>query len=374
VNNTKFVALDVHKETITVSVAKMGWGDPEDHGTIRNTPEAMRKLVRRLGPPEQLVFCYEAGPCGYGLYRQLTGLGATCMVVAPSLVPRKPGERIKTDRRDARKLARLLRAGELTPVWVPDEDHEALRDLVRAREDAKEDRQRKRHQLGKFLLRLGVHPPAGVSAWTVKHRKWLDHLQLERLAQQIVLREYIYALDEAGARLKRLEQQLETLAEASEHAPLLTALQALRGVKIVTAATLVAELGDITRFDSPKQLMSYAGLVPSEHSSGQRQQRGRITKSGNAHVRRVIVEAAWHYRHQPRVSQALRQRQEAVSQNARDISWKAQQRLHRKFQRLIYRGKPSQKAVVAVARELLGFIWAIAYEVATAEQSEIAAD
>jgi transposase len=296
------------------------------------------------------------------------------VVVAPSLVPKKPGDRIKTDRRDARLLARLLRAGELTPVWVPDEDHKALRDLVRAREDAREDRQRKRNQLGKFLLRLGLHPPTGVRAWTVRYRQWLDRLELERPAQQIVLREYIYALDEAGARLKRLEQQLETLAEASEQAPLLAALQALRGVRIVTAATLVAELGDITRFGSPKQLMSYAGLVPSEDSSGTRQRRGRITKSGNAHVRRVTVEAAWHYRHPPRVSQTLRKRQEAVPQTVRDISWKAQQRLNGKFQRLVYRGKPSQKAVVAAARELLGFIWALAHEVASVEQTAIAAN
>jgi len=192
-HNIRFVGLDVHKATIAVAVARMGWGEPEDFGTVVNRPEAVRKLVRRLGEPEELVLCYEAGPCGYGLYRQLTRLGATCMVVAPSLVPKKPGERVKTDRRDARKLTRLLRAGELTPVWVPDEDHEALRDLVRAREDAKEDRQRKRHQLGKFLLRLGLYPPAGVRVWTVKHRRWLDRLELQRVAQQIVLREYLYA-------------------------------------------------------------------------------------------------------------------------------------------------------------------------------------
>lgn len=373
-NDTRFVALDVHKETIVVAVADLDFADPVDYGAISNRPEEIRKLMRRLGSPNQLLFCYEAGPCGYGVYRQLTAMGARCQVVAPSLIPRRPGDRVKTDRRDARNLARLLRSGDLTSVWVPDEEHESLRDLVRAREDARVDRQRKRQQLGKCLLRWGVYPPAGVRSWTLRYRRWLEGLRWEHPSQGVVFREYLYGLDEASSRLLRLEQQLEVAAGASDHAVVLQALQALRGVKLVTAATLVAELGDITRFDSPVQLMGYAGLVPREHSSGERQRRGQITKTGNARLRRIVVEASWHYRHPPRVSKALCERQESVPQRVRDLSWKAQQRLNRKYHRLLKRGKPSQKAVVAVARELLGFVWAIAHEIAADRASTAAAD
>jgi transposase len=369
-----FVGLDVHKETIAVAVAAAGGGEPRALGTIPNRPDAVRAPVRKLGPADRLRCCYEAGPCGYAVQRQLTGLGAVCEVVASSLVPTKPGERIKTDRRDALKLARLYRSGELTAVWVPDEDHEALRDLTRAREDAREDLQRARHRLAKLLLRLGVRPPAGVKPWTVRHRDWLGGLRLPRPAQQAVLREYLHAVDQAQARQGRLEDELAELAQSGPHAALLGALQALRGVGLVTAATLVAELGDLSRFESPRQLMAYAGLVPSEHSSGGRRRRGGVTKTGNAHVRHVIVEAAWHYRHPPGRRGALRRRHLGQPAAVQEAAWTAQTRLHKRWRRLRGRGKLKQQAVVAVARELLGFVWAIARLAAGAAGLPAAAD
>ena len=287
---TTFVGLDVHKETIAVAVARSERGSVESLGMIPNRPDAIARLMRKLGPKGSLQVAYEAGPCGYGIYRQLTELGVECVVVAPSLIPRKPGDRVKTDHRDATQLARLLRSGDLTPVWVPDEEHEAFRDLVRAREDIKQDVHRKKQQLLKFLLRTGVRPPIGVRAWTVKYRQWLDSLKLEQSARDIVLREYIHALDEAQERLKRIETEMAELSKTSEHAGVIEALMGLRGISLITAATLVAELGDVTRFSSPRQLMAYAGLVPSEFSSGNKERRGAITKTGNTHVRRVIPE------------------------------------------------------------------------------------
>ncbi|MFZ5649461.1 MAG: IS110 family transposase [Bacillota bacterium] len=360
---TTFVGLDVHKDTIAVAVAKEGREAAESLGTIINSAEAIAKLVRKLGPAKNLYFCYEAGPCGYGIYRQLTAMGATCMVVAPSLIPRKPGERVKTDRRDAKKLAQLLRSGELTSVWVPDGKQEALRDLVRAREDAREDIIRKRNQIIKFLLRLEKRPPNGVKNWTIKYRQWLGNLSFNQIAQGIVLKEYIHALEEAEAREKRIEKEIAEQVNDSEHAPVIAAFQVLRGVGLITAVTVVAEAGDLSRFDSPKQLMSYVGLTPSESSSGGSRYQGRITKSGNSHIRRVIVESAWHYRRPPSIGPGLRKRQEGQSEEVKAISWKAQHRLNLKFRRLTGRGKLRQTATVAVARELLGFMWAIAQEI-----------
>jgi transposase len=362
-----FVGLDVHKETIAVATAAAGGGEPRALGIIPNTPAAVGKLIRKLGVPQHLRCCYEAGPCGYVLHRQLTALGAACTVVAPSLVPTKPGDKIKTDRRDALKLARSHRSGDLTAVWVPDEDHEALRDLTRARAAARADRHRARQRLGKFLLRQGLRPPEGVRPWTVRHRTWLTGLRLPRPAQQAVLREALHAVDEAGARLDRLEDELAEVAQTGPHAALLGGLQCLRGVGLLTAATLVAELGDVTRFAHPRQLMAYAGVVPSEHSSGNRQRRGGITKTGNAHVRHVIVEAAWHYRHPPGVRGELKRRQAGRPATVTELAWRAQVRLHKRFGRLLGRGKLKQQAVVAVARELLGFIWALARAVAAEE-------
>ncbi|HHY31751.1 MAG TPA: IS110 family transposase [Firmicutes bacterium] len=360
---TTFVGLDVHKDSIAVAVAGRDEKDAEGLGVIPNTPQAIAKLVRKLGEPGGLRFCYEAGPCGYGIYRQLIAMGCSCMVVAPSLVPRKPGERVKTDRRDAKKLARLLRSGDLTPVWVPDERQETLRDLLRAREDACQDLLRKRHQLSKFLLRLKLRAPEGIRAWTDKHRRWLEGIRFEQAAQQVVLAEYIHAVDEARSRIERFEQEIAAYVEAFADQRVIKALQALRGVDLITAATLVAELGDITRFENAKQLMSYAGVMPSEYSSGAKERRGSITKSGNAHVRRVIVQSAWNYRHTPKVGVVLKKRQEGLSQEIRAISWKAQMRLNRKYRKMLGRGKTKQVVVVAVARELLGFVWAIAHEV-----------
>jgi len=370
----RFVGLDVHAETIAVAVAEGDGGEVRSLGTIPNTAEAVAALLRRQGPAGRLRVCYEAGPCGYVLSRQLAELGIECVVVAPSLVPTKPGDKVKTDRRDALKLARLHRGGDLTAVWVPDAAHEALRDLTRARETALGEVQRGRARLRSFLLRLGLRPPAGVRPGTVRHRDWLAQLKPGQPAHRAVLAEALTALDQATARLTRLEDAIAEQAQTSPMAPLLGALQTLRGVAAVTAATVVAELGDLTRFASPRQLMAYAGLVPGEHSSGGRTRRGGITKTGNAHVRRVVVEAAWHYRHPPRVGATLRRRQAGQPAAAVAIAWTAQGRLHQRFRRLLGRGKLKQEAVVAVARELLGFLWAIARQVDAATARPAAAE
>jgi transposase len=343
-----------------VAVADLGIGEPRSLGIIRNDHDALGTLLKKLGRPSQLRVCYEAGPCGYVVYRFMQRLKIDCVIIAPSLIPRKPGDRVKTDRRDASSLARLLRSGELTPTWVPDHEHEALRDVVRAREDSVEDQLRARNRLTKFLLRLGIKPPEGVKAWSGPYRKWLGGLKWDRAAQQLVFTEYLHSLEEIEQLITRLEREIEVCTRASVHAPTVAALQAMRGIKLVTAATIVSELGDISRFNSPRQLMSYSGMVSSEHSSGKNIRRGSITKTGNAHLRRVIIEAAWHYRHQPGISDNLRRRQRDVPTQACNIAWNAQQRLNKRYHHLLARGKTSHQTVVAVGRELLGFIWAIA--------------
>jgi len=359
-NNTIFVGLDVHKDSIAVAIARANGGSGESLGVISNSAVAVIKLVRKLEKKgEELIFCYEAGPCGYGLYRQLTAMGHICIVAAPSLVPQRPGDRVKTDRRDAKKLARHLRNGDLTPVWVPDEDHESLRDLIRARECAKEDLHRNRQRVGKFLLRLGKRPPEGVRNWSAKHKCWLKRLKLDNRAQQMVLGEYIHAIEECESRVERFEKEIEFQCERSAHRDIIAALQGLKGIGLITAATIVAELGDLPRFEKPGQLMSYGGLVPSERSSGNSIRRGSITKCGNSHLRKVIVEAAWHYRHKPAVGAGLKKRQERLSEEIKQLSWKAQHRLNFKYRKMVAKGKSAQKAIVAVARELLGFIWAV---------------
>ena len=305
----KFVGLDVHKETIAIAVADRGTSAPRSLGVIRNDLDELRKALRRLGSPAQLSVCYEAGPCGYVIYRFLERLKIDCVIIAPSLIPRKPGDRVKTDRRDALALARLLRSGELTATWVPDRQHEALRDLVRAREDAVEDRLRARHRLSKFLLRLGITAPAGARAWSVAHRQWLTSLRFDDAAQHMVFAEYCHRLEEAGQCITRFEKELKELVVHSPHAATITALQAMRGIQLVTAATIVSEVGDINRFGKPSQLMAYSGLVPSEHSSGNLIRRGCITKCGNRHLRRVLVEAAWAARLVPKLSAGVRRRQ-----------------------------------------------------------------
>jgi transposase len=354
----KFVGLDVHKDTIAVAVAELGNPEVRSVGTIANTLDELRKTLRRLGSPATLRVCYEAGACGYVIYRFLQRLKIDCVVIAPSLVPKKPGDRVKTDRRDALALARLLRSGELTAVWVPNERHEALRDLVRAREDAVEDRHRARHRLSKMLLRLGIVAPPG-RPWTLKHRRWLDSLNWANPTQQLVFTEYRHQLDSVDAAIARYDRAIAEAAPTSEHATLIAALQAMRGVKLLTAVTIVAEIGDLTRFPRARQLMSYAGVVPSEYSSGGKSRRGRITKSGNAHLRRVLIESAWHNRHRPALSPGLRARQRGLDPRVCNIAWNAQQRLHKRYQLLSARGKIKQEVVVAVGRELLGFVWAI---------------
>ncbi len=362
-SETIYVGMDAHKATIAVALARPGQERPRFWGTIPNTPEAVRKLVGKLGEPGQLQCAYEAGPTGYGLQRQLTTLGAACIVAAPSLILRKQGDRVKTDRRDAEHLAEQLRNHTLTAVYIPDDAQEALRDLTRAREDAQQEVVRSRNRLGKFLLRLGVAPAEGVRPQTQAYTNWLRHLSLPQPLQQTVLDEYRATVEEAQSRVKRLEQALADAPLEGALGAQLGAVQAFRGVARVTGTALVAELGDLRRFATPQQLMAYAGLVPSEHSSGPRTVRGHITKTGNRHVRYSVVEAVWHYRHTPRVGDALKRRQAGQSATVIAIAWKAQQRLYRRYHRLVRRGKTAQQAITAVAREFLGFVWAAAQEV-----------
>jgi transposase len=367
----KFVGLDVHADTIAVALAAQD-GEARSLGIIPNREESIRKLVGKLGPIEQLRFCYEAGPTGYALYWQLTQMGAQCKVVAPTLVPVKAGDRVKTDRRDALKLARHHRADELTAVWVPDAAHEALRDLVRAREAAKKDQLRARHRLSKFLLRHGRRPPVGINSWTVKYLEWVQReVHFTERAQEVTLLDYLHEVQHAAARIERLDQAID---EAAQSVPppmraVIEALQALRGIAKISAVTVVAELGNVTRFTGARQLMAYGGIVASEDSSGERIRRGKITKTGNAHLRRVVVEAAWAYRHRPAIGATLRKRQEPVSEKVKEISWKAQQRLHARYMKLILKGKNKGVVITAVARELLGFLWAIGIQ-AEAEHQE----
>lgn len=263
----KFVGLDASKDTIAVAIADSGRGEPRFHSTIPNKPENIRKLMKSLGNPKNLLVCYEAGSSGYGIYRLLLSMDIECMVVAPTLIPKRSGERVKTDKRDSIRLAQLLRAGELTSVWVPDEDHEALRDLIRARHDAREDLQSSRQRLVHFLLRHEIRPPQGVRNWSVKHREWLKTINFERTSQRIVFQDYLHVINVVEDRMKRIEAQIHEEALQSEHAPVIQALQTLRSVAKVTAVTLIAEIGQFSRFSSPKQLY-YAGLVPKEYSSG----------------------------------------------------------------------------------------------------------
>jgi transposase len=371
-----YVGCDVHAASISVAVAPpFGHGPVQSLGTIPNTPDAVSSLVRRLArahPHAPLSVWYEAGPCGYALHRQLTSLGVGCQVAAPTLVPTRPGERIKTDTRDARKLAELARGGYLTPVRVPEAAEEALRDLVRTRADARADVTRARQRIGALLLRLGVRYPGPGRSWTLRHRAWLAGLRLGHAALDIALSEQLVALAEAEARLGRLEAAMVEQAATSHLADLIGAYQALRGVEQVTAITLAVELGDLSRFATPRQVMRYVGLTPSEHSSGTRRRQGAITKTGNAAARHLLIESAHHARHAPRLSQRLLRRQRGVSPAVCQISWNAQGRLSKRYRALLGRGKPKPVVVTALARELVGFLWAIAVEVAR-ERAEPAA-
>jgi transposase len=360
VNTTRSVGLDVHKETIALAVAD-GNLPAKILSTLPNDLATLLKALRRLGPPESIVCCYEAGPTGYGLYRDLKAAGYLCHVVAPSMVPIQAGCRIKTDRRDAAKLAHYLRSGDLTFIWVPDKTTEAIRDLERSRDDAKCAERVTRHHLSKFLLRQG-RIYQGKTTFNAAYMAWVAKQDFDEPAQRQVLADYREAVELAGDRVARLTLQMRVAAAAWEKSPLVVALQALRGVDMVSAVTLVAEIGDFRRFAAPGELMAYVGLVPSEHSSGGSRRQGRITRTGNGHVRRIVVESAWHYRRQPRMSKAIRLRNDLVSPGVHAIAWKAQKRLHERLNRLLGRNKPACQAVVAVARELVGFIWAIAHE------------
>jgi transposase len=366
------LGLDVHAETIAIAVAEPD-GEVRSLGTIPNRGESIRKTIKKLGPAEKLRVCYEAGPTGYVVYWQLAELGVQCTVVAPTLVPTKAGDRVKTDRRDAEKLARCHRSGDLTAVWVPDEGSEALRDLVRAREAAKQDQMRARHRLSKFLLRSGQRPPSGVRPWTRPYLIWVAQLRFAQIAQEATRQDYLHEVEHMRGRVARLEQAImEAVKVASPALPSHNDLQALRGIADISAVTIAAELGQVSRFESTRQLMG-CGAVPSEDSSGQRTRRGGITKTGNAHLRRIVVEAAWSYRRPPCIWYGLRRRQESISEEAKEIAWKAQHRLHKRDRKLGAAGKDQRKIVTAVARELLGFIWAIGIRAETISKQQVAA-
>jgi transposase len=363
-SSTLYVGLDVHKEAIAVAYVAQDQGAEVTYlGTIGTRQCDIDQLVRKLqSKAKPLVFVYEAGPCGYWLYRYLTKKGYKCWVVAPSLIPKKAGDRVKTDRRDAVQLARLMRSGDLMPVYVPKVEDEAIRDLTRAREDTIGDLKAAKFRLKAFLLRHDIRY-TGRATWGPAHLRWLSEVVCATPAQQIVFQEYVRAVNEHTERLQRLEQELHEQVQTWRLQPVVEALQALRGVQFTVAVTIVAELGDLTRFDNPRQLMSYLGLTPSEYSSGERRRQGSITKTGNTHARRALVEGAWAYRYPAKVSRHLQLRLEKLPKAVQDISWKAQVRLCKRYRKLSARGKHANQVVVAIARELIAFMWAIAKEV-----------
>jgi transposase len=362
-----FVAFDTSKLRNAVAIAEAGRsGEVRFLGEIDNTPAATAKLVRKLAAKyDRLAFCYEAGPTGYGLYRQITGLGQECMVAAPSLIPKKAGDRVKTNRRDALDMVRQLRAGELTAVWVPDPRHEAMRDLTRARWAAVEDLRSKRQQVSSFLLRLGRHY-GGKKTWTKTHMNWLASQKLEHAEQRIAFEEMLLAVRQAQERIARLEEAIRVALPDWSLAEVVEAVMAMRGIDMVSATAFLAEIGDLSRFRTPRELMAYLGLVPSEHSTGDTVWRGPITKSGNRRARQILVECSWSYRHPPRVGKKKQDKVAAAPRAVREIAWKAQNRLYARYRALTRRGKLPNVAVTAIARELSGFIWAVNREIATA--------
>ena len=363
-----FVAFDTSKLRNAVAIAEAGRaGEVRFFGEIENAGASTAKLVKKLAAKYQrLTFCYEAGPTGYEVYRQIKSLGHECIVVAPSLIPKKPGDRVKTNRRDALSLAKLLRAGELTAVWVPDRGHEAMRDLTRARETTMMDLRSKRQQISAFLLRQGLHYSEGKKTWTKTHMNWLASQKLEYAEQRLVFEEMMLAMRQAQERLERLAQAIRVAVPDWSLAEVVTALMAMRGIDLISAATFLAEIGDPSRFQHPSELMGYLGLVPSENSTGDKIKRGPITKAGNRRARRMLVECAWSYQHPPRVGQEKQEKVAAAPRAVREIAWKAQCRLHGRYRALVRRGKLKTVAVTAVARELAGFIWAVSRAITTA--------
>lgn len=367
---SKYVGLDVHKETIAVSIADAGRSKARHYGTIKNTSAAVSALLKKINPNgDVLEFCYEAGPCGYGLYRQLMAGGHACQVVAPTLIPKRASDKVKTDRRDSVRLGELLRAGELTPVWVPDTTQEAIRDLVRARDDLKVSQRQARQQLMAFLLRHSLSWTGGKKNWTKGFWHWLEAIQMPDANQHFALKEYIDTVRYFSDRLQGIEKQMLAAKKGWSLEPIVEGLMAMRGVNLITAMGVVAELGDLSRFSKPTQLMAYLGLIPSEHSSGENRRQGAITKSGNGQVRRLLIESAWCYRFAARKSRDIEQRAQMSSPEVQAIAWKAQRRLCARYRALSERGMSSCKVVTAVARELSGFIWAVVQQVRHQQQA-----
>ena len=359
-----FVGIDVAKARNAIAVAdgERG-GEVRFLGEVDASEESMRRVVKRIAAScDKAHFCYEAGPTGYGLHRLISSLGHSCTVVAPSLIPKKPGDRVKTNRRDAVGLAKLLRAGELTAVWVPDEGHEAMRDLVRARAAAIETQRIHRQQVSSFMLKHGRIFPRKTT-WGARHLRWLQEQKFDHPAHQIALQEMVEAVRLSRERALRLEAAIEEFVPQWSLAPVVQALQALRGVDLIVAVTFTVEIGDLSRFDSPRQLMAYLGLVPSERSTGDAVRRGSITKAGNGRVRHMLVESAWTYRHPPKVGKAKLYKLEQTSPKVRELAWKAQARLTARYRALSAKGKKTTIVCTAIARELVGFMWAVGREV-----------
>jgi transposase len=366
-SSTLFIGIDVHKDSMAVAyVAQDHGAEVTSLGTMGTRQGDIDQLIRKMpSKAKHLIFVYEAGPCGYWLYRYLTKKGYDCWVVAPSLIPQKPGDRVKTDRRDAMHLARLARSGDLTAVYVPKVEDEAIRDLTRAREDAIRDLKAAKFRLKAFLLRHDIRY-TGRATWGPAHLRWLSEVVCPTPAQPIVFQEYVRAMNEPTEGLQRLEQELQEQVTSWRLHPVVEALQALRGVQFTVAVTMVAEIGDLTRFDTPRALMKFLGLIPSEYSSGEQRRQGSLTKAGNVHARRALVEGAWAYRYPAKVSRHLQLRREKQPKVIQDISWKAQVRLCQRYRRLVARGKHPNVVTVAIARELTGFMWAIAKQVPVA--------
>lgn len=361
-----YIGLDTHKEFTEVVYTGSARGTEFMHvGKIKTTKQGLVKQARQLQsrhPKATLHFVYEAGPCGYWVYRLLTSLGHPCYVVAPSLIPKKPGNKVKTDKRDAQELARLLKSGDLDPIYVPEPEDESIRDLSRARERSMLDLNDAKYQLKALLLRNNIQY-AGTANWSLKHLRWLTEIILPHPSQQFVLQEMIHAISERTARVERLDNELTHHIKNWRYYPVVKAIQALRGVRLLVAAGVVSELGDLTRFDQPRKLMSYVGLTPSEHSSGGKRRLGAITKCGNGRARRLLIESAHSYRYPAKISTEMQKRQEGLPKEIIDIAWKAQQRLCRRYQRLIQKGKNRNVVTTAIAREIIAYIWSISREV-----------